>query len=146
MARAATNSADSATAPAGTADAAPRRLLVVIGLQAAVAGVDLVEDVEVLPDGRPDGVAAVDVLAVLADVVVEVREQLARYLDAYLGHIPDYRYQIYINWTSSLSRARWISSECESYNHPTTQNMSERANYELSSSKTFSRSIPYSVR
>src|SRR6056297_313129 len=55
-------------------------------LEPPVPLVDLVEDVEHLPDRRPDGLAAVDELALLADVVVQVGEELLGHFDAYLGH------------------------------------------------------------
>jgi hypothetical protein len=75
-----TNSAARPTAPHGT-----RQLNHV--LQAAGPGVDLIEDVQRLPDGRADRVAPIDELPVVADVLVEVLEQLLGNLDAYLGHL-----------------------------------------------------------
>ena len=71
-----TNSATSAVR-------AVRRLLIV---DSSVSFVDLVEEVQRLPNRRPDGVGAVDELLVVADVFVEVREQLVGHFDAYLGH------------------------------------------------------------
>ena len=61
----------------------PGSLLIV---EPPLALIDVVEDVEGLPNGRADGLAPVDELPVFADVSVEVRQEFRRDFDAYLGH------------------------------------------------------------
>lgn len=51
-----------------------------------MTGVDLIEQVEGLPDGGADRLAAVDELPAVADVGIEVRQKLLGHFDAYLGH------------------------------------------------------------